>query len=116
MCEDRLQHEHPFIKIVRPENTPSLIITAVKEEEEEVKQEGPRRFGRGGARGGRGRAFRQVVDQMVDGVNRGLMGTKCPQQKEDKDEEWNGVFGEKRSKWSEQRAVIVSKPSEPIIA
>jgi len=37
MCEDRLQHEHPFIKIVRPENTPSLIITAVKEEEEEVK-------------------------------------------------------------------------------
>jgi hypothetical protein len=62
MCEDRLQHEHPFIKIVRPENAPSVIITAINEEEEVKNEGGPRRFGRGGARGGRGRAFRQVVD------------------------------------------------------
>ena len=28
--------------------------------------------------------------------------------------EW-GIFGEKRSKWSEQRAIIVNKPSEPVV-
>jgi hypothetical protein len=37
-CEDRLTHEHPFIKITRPELAPSVIITAIQEpEEEEVK-------------------------------------------------------------------------------
>ncbi len=37
-CEDRLTHEHAFIKITRPELAPSVIITAINEpEEEEVK-------------------------------------------------------------------------------
>jgi len=55
---------------------------------------------------------------MVEMVTR---GTARPEQKEeDKDasynEEWGGIFTDKRSKWSEQRAVILKKPTEPVIA
>lgn len=58
---------------------------------------------------------------MVDMVTRGVMGNARPEQKEeDKDasynEEWGGIFTDKRSKWSEQRAVILKKPTEPVIA
>jgi len=54
-------------------------------------------------------------------VTRGVMGTALPDiNKKDEpnafDEEWGGIFTEKRSKWSEQRAVIVKKPETPIVA
>ncbi len=29
ICEERLGHEHPFIKIVRPQDAPASIITGV---------------------------------------------------------------------------------------
>jgi hypothetical protein len=58
---------------------------------------------------------------MVEMVTRGIMGTAKQGSKEETkdatfDEEWGGIFTEKRSKWSEQRAVIVKKPTEPIVA
>ena len=42
-CEERQSHDHPFIKITKPENAPTVILTAVNEEEpsqeeEEVKE------------------------------------------------------------------------------
>lgn len=33
MCEERQSHDHPFIKITKPENAPTMIFTAVKEDE-----------------------------------------------------------------------------------
>lgn len=62
MCEDRLPHDHPFIKIVKPENSPTAIFTAVNENPEQPEQplhqfeneeERVHRGHRGG-RGGRG--------------------------------------------------------------
>lgn len=58
---------------------------------------------------------------MVEMVTRGVMGTARQGQKEEaKDaaynEEWGGIFSDKRSKWSEQRGVILKKPTEPVIA
>jgi hypothetical protein len=126
ICEDRLTHEHPFIKITKPEQAPSVIITALNEEEEKKEQplddneaDKPAfesRRGRGGCRGGgRGRAFKHIANQMIDIVTRGMMGTAKPANPEDHEDERND-FCEKRSKWSEQRAVVVSKPNEPIVA
>ena len=72
-------HEHPFIKITRPEQAPAVIVTALNENqpEEEVKDpdEGCHRRGGRGGRGGRGRAFRQMAHQMVEMVTREVMGT-----------------------------------------
>jgi len=36
VCEERLQHEHPFIKILRPEDVPDVILTGVEEENKEI--------------------------------------------------------------------------------
>ena len=138
MCEDRQSHEHPFIKITKPENAPTVIITAIQEQPEPEKHESHdeelkgddndhhhRRFGRGGRggcnRGGRGRAFRQFANQMVSMVTRQFMGNADPQTEggatANPDDEFNtGAFGEKRSKWKEQRAIIVNKPQAPVAA
>lgn len=114
-----------------------MIITGIKEDEaaekshvEEVKggeepqlSEGhPRRFGigcRGGGRGGRGGrgGLRHIANQMVNLVTRGIMGAREPQSEgdaKDQDQFDTGVFGEKRSKWKEQRAIVVNKPQEPV--
>ena len=134
-CEERQSHEHPFLKITKPESAPTVIITAVNEDEvaehsqdEEVKAEEPahghhhRRFGRGGrggCRGARGRGgFHQFANQMVNMVTRGFMGGFDPQTEgvpaHDEDQFDTGAFGEKRSKWKEQRAIIVTKPQQPV--
>jgi hypothetical protein len=58
---------------------------------------------------------------MVDMVTRGVMGTainKDAAHSKDSavvEEEWGG-FAEKRSKWSEQRAVVTRKPEGPVVA
>lgn len=128
MCEDRQAHEHPFIKVVRPENAPTSIITAINEEEPAVKEEEinhgfPYRGHRGGhcGRGGRGvrgfGGFRQIADHIMNAVG-GTFHHRHATPQEDIDgqnNDWAGVFGEKRSKWSEQRAIIISKPKEPVV-
>jgi hypothetical protein len=38
VCEERLGHEHPFIKIVRPEDAPATIITGIYENEPAEEQ------------------------------------------------------------------------------
>lgn len=137
VCEDRQAHDHPFIKIVKPENAPTAIITAVNEDEEcqsmrehihnhhhhphshgdEAHHRGHRHFGRGG----RGRAcWRQFANATVDMITRNIMKTS-PQDEcegtQTEDPEMSGAYCEKqRSKWSEQRAIIVSKPMEPVVA
>ena len=37
VCEERLGHEHPFIKILRPEDAPKFILTAINEDDEAKK-------------------------------------------------------------------------------
>ena len=32
MCEERVPHEHPFIKITKPELVPTAIVTGIKDE------------------------------------------------------------------------------------
>jgi hypothetical protein len=138
-CEERQSHEHPFIKINKPENAPTVIITAVNEDvlaensqDEEIKGDEPhneghghhhRRFGRGGKggfRGARGRGgFHQFANHMVNMVTRGFIGGGFDPQTEgipanDEEQFDTGAFGEKRSKWKEQRAIIVKKPQEPV--
>ena len=41
VCEERVVHNHPFIKILKPENLPSVILTAVNEDEENDFNESP---------------------------------------------------------------------------
>ena len=54
-------------------------------------------------------------------VTRGVIG-QCTEEQEAMAEtaeglnEWATAFGEKRSKWSEYRAMIVNKPKEPVVA
>lgn len=134
ICEERHAHDHPFIKITKPEHAPVAIITGLNEEEKQpqpIAEEsekpqgyGRREGGRGGHRGcGRGRAFRHIANQMIDIVTRGMMGTARPEgnhEEESKgateeDDERADDSCEKRSKWSEQRAVILSKPKGPIV-
>jgi len=76
-CEDRLEHEHAFLKITQPGGAPDVMITMLNEEEpkpaapeqEESKQEGPQnpmdffkqmmnQHGAGGFRGMGGRGGR----------------------------------------------------------
>ena len=33
VCEERLGHEHPFIKILRPEDAPKTIVVGINEDE-----------------------------------------------------------------------------------
>jgi hypothetical protein len=45
ICEERLGHEHPFIKILRPEDAPNAVFTGVNVDEkgfEEVNWQNPR--------------------------------------------------------------------------
>ena len=58
---------------------------------------------------------------MVNMVTRGFMGGFDPQNEgnptnEEEQQFDTGAFGEKRSKWKEQRAIIVNKPQEPVEA
>ena len=62
-----------------------------------------------------------MAHQVVEIFTREVMGTARQTPKEESkeanfDEEWGGIFTENRSKWSEQRAVIVSKPTSPVVA
>ncbi len=109
MCEDRIPHDHPFIKITKPENAPSVIITAINEDEAPQQTSQPQAHhgfeevphGRGG-RGcrGRGRAWKQFANQ-VGMFARNIMGRATPNQDETENPcEDFGIFGEKRSKWS----------------
>ena len=50
---------------------------------------------------------------MVDLFTRG--GAHQQEQQPAEEGEWAGAFCEKRSKWSEQRAIIVKKPTEPVL-
>ena len=38
-CEETVEHEHAFLKIARPEDHPRTIITAMYEDDEEIKPE-----------------------------------------------------------------------------
>lgn len=53
VCEERLGHEHPFIKIVRAGDAPQSIITGLKDDQEGQTKESGNDWGRG--RCGRGR-------------------------------------------------------------
>jgi hypothetical protein len=46
----------------------------------------------------------------------GRAQTEGDQDIKEEDVDWHGILGEKRSKWSEYRAVIISKPKEAVIA
>jgi hypothetical protein len=103
VCEDRVSHEHPFIKIVKPENIASGLFANFNEEapnEEPEHQDGHGRGHRGGChwRGRGGKAFKTFAQTMANMLGRGFEEAETGGQEEAK--EW-GAFGEKRSKWSE---------------
>lgn len=135
MCEDRISHEHPFIKILRPENAPSMIVTAVQEEQ--AAEEGDtshhhhhhghhgHSHHHGHHRGGHhrgGRGWRQFANHISGVLSREFMGGARAFGEENKEEETDenaeeaALCGEKRSKWSQYRAMIISKPKEPVVA
>jgi hypothetical protein len=58
------------------------------------------------------RQFGQMIAQFMTGGNP-CGAEEAPQNEE---AEWTAPFGEKRSKWSEYRAMIVKKPDAPVPA
>lgn len=109
ICEERLTHEHPFIKITRPDIVPVSIITGMEEGDHHHHGRGWR-GGRGGCHRGMrgGHPWRHMAHDMLNMAKEYI--TQCGGEDE-KHEECKS-----RSKWSEQRAVIVAKPSEVIEA
>lgn len=74
VCEERLGHEHPFIKIVRAEDVPRSIITGLNEGEEGQSEncanDWQRAFGRGGSSWcNRGGKFRGMFKHFMDVAN-----------------------------------------------
>jgi hypothetical protein len=51
---------------------------------------------------------------MVNMVTRQFTGGQVDPQTEGDDQFNTGAFGEKRSKWKEQRAIVVNKPQLPV--
>jgi len=125
-CEERVGHEHPFIKINKPEQAPKMIVTAINEDEAAAQTQPPADLpeminemlgghhgGRGGwrrhCRGGGNQEWRQVANHWINAakefVNNGEETKKgChfghqPQCRE-------------KSKWSKNRAIVVAKPEE----
>jgi len=105
VCEERVVHEHPFIKILKPEESVPNLAENAHEEEHEQHHEGR------GHRGWRGRGgmrhFAHAMAAML-GRNGGFDETEA------QENEW-AFHGEKRSKWSEQRALVLNKPSAPVV-
>jgi hypothetical protein len=129
-CEERQDHEHPFLKIKKNNGAPAVMITVLNEDDnaEELpdhghfhgphhgRRHGPHGHGphggphgrHGGPHGGSGHAFKTMVTDFM-----GKMGVTVPEELQK--EAWSfmggkrcGMGGEKP--WKKKRAVVVSKP------
>lgn len=133
VCEERLNHDHPFIKITKPENAPTRIVTGINEEDKEAdyNQQNPffnmwqERMKHKGFpfcfKGGPGGKFKHHAKKWIDIANNFV--NNMPDEEETKEGEprhWGGWrFGGEggcdRQKWGEKRAVILRKPEEPVV-
>jgi hypothetical protein len=133
-CEERQDHEHPFLKIKKNNGAPAVMITVLQEDEnaeelpdhghfngpQHARRRGPHGHGphgghhggphgrQGGPHGGSGQAFKTMVTDFM-----GKMGVTVPEELQQ--EAWSfmggkrcGMGGEKP--WKKKRAVVVSKP------
>lgn len=134
-CEERLQHEHAFLKISQPGGAPDVMITMLGEEEPEAQEESKggqqdpadfigqmiNQFGRGGhggrggrggcGRGGRGGPFKHMLNQFMNNFGQSDEFKQKFEQftKECGNKDWN--FNGKKD-WKEARAVCTRKPEE----
>ena len=112
VCEEKVSHEHPFIKITHPSQNPVKIIAGVEEEEEkkqrkeffhkkmqecgfEGKQNWREMFQGAGGRGRGGKHFKHIVRNIIDQIYQ-ESGEEAPPKQ--------------HGKWKGPRAVILSKP------
>ena len=66
-CEDKLDHDHPFLKIKKAGGAPAVMVTVLNEDEQpQPEQQRCGRGGRGG-RGGFGRGGSHHFGNMVNG-------------------------------------------------
>lgn len=131
ICEERLGHQHPFIKILKPEDAPAFIATIIEDEKEDADEQVPPPFhhhpfhhahpphhqpheghgwrgchrGRGGHRGGWRNMANHFINMAQQYVNHCV--PKCEETKQ-AEEGWGFCKG--RKQWREKRAMIVSLP------
>ena len=135
VCEERQSHEHPFIKLTRADQVPSSIVIGVNEDQEDRKEgdefehvnhenhhhhhdhhepnEHHGRYHRGGHRG-RGGLKHMACHWMKFAekvMSKALNGTPDEEEKNPRE---HSHCRASRSKWSAQRAIVVSKPNGPI--
>jgi len=118
-CEERLSHEHPFLKIKNPANVPEVMITILPEnyadEKTQPQGEQQRPFGfngRGGRCGGRGGhgGFKRMASQFLEQMGLNFDDVK-KQFCEMKDETEGGCGGKKKmfKQFLEQNGVDVEE-------
>jgi hypothetical protein len=115
---------------VKPEFVHTTILTAVEEEKFEASEPSNRHYHHNATigeanlhhrdhhsghcgRGGRGKGWKQFANTMANMFGRGFGTSQETEEHEGENEDWG--FGGKRSKWSEQRAVVIGKPKEPVV-
>lgn len=120
-CEERLSHEHPFLKIRDPASVPEVMITILPEADEaEDKSQPQSEFqpfgfsGRGGrcGRGGRG-GFKRMVGQFLEqmGINVDDVTKKFHNEKADGE-----GCGWAKKDWNIKRAEVVECPQQVLEA
>jgi hypothetical protein len=119
-CEERLAHEHPFLKIKDPANVPEVMITILPELEEADDKSQPQgeqqpfsfSGGRGGrcGRGGRG-GFKRMVGQFLEQMG---IDVESVTKKFEKNED--GGNGWCKKDWSNKRSEIIECPQYVLVA
>lgn len=121
-CEERLNHEHPFLKIKNPASVPEVMITILPDIFEQAEgqsqpqgeQQHPFGFGgRGGrcGRGGRGgHGFKKMVGQFLEQMGMNVEDVTK------KFQENTGGCGWNKQNWQEKRAEIVTFPEDVLEA
>lgn len=138
-CEERQDHDHPFLKIKNNNGAPAVMITVLPEDEEAEDLpdyghfSGPFFGGRGG-RGGRGRGRHHGHHGRQGGPHGGeghkwremaaefmsKMGMNVPEDMENMPNPWSFMNGKRfgggngncEKAWRKNRAVVVSQPAD----
>ncbi len=119
-CEERLAHDHPFLKIKNPQSVPDVMITILPESfaEDKTQPQGEQQpfgfSGRGGrcGRGGRG-GFKRMIGTFLEqmGINMDDVTKKFQGEGSAED-----VCGWAKKDWKLKRVEVVSFPQQVLEA
>jgi hypothetical protein len=122
-CEEKLDHDHPFLKIKKAGGAPAVMVTVLNEEAEPAHADSQRNHrdhhghGHGHGHHGKGHGWKHMVNGFLEKM--GLDPEVVKEQFQSGKNPWSFANGDRcrqNGHWKNKRAILVTKPNEVLEA